>query len=602
MLRKTMSYLICLNLLLTPMMASAEELNSAFDDMNQNQFTDEELAAAKNFQHSAKENRILTEQCKGTKCDKDKADLNASVLGGSVGVIVEQNIGKLYAAIFGAGGALISAITSAIGSTGGGAGSSASSLAGLGGGDGKAGGISSWTVVKDSNGKTVRGKAGAQAQASLKAKEGNKKQMAKGKEVTGKAEDGSDLKTEQKTDWCAKIAIASEVSAAINQHIKQKKIASMTVTDPQRGAIDMARLTHEERRVTSLIQAGGFTGVAACYGMMMFTNSVVVDRMMVVKMASASALASIFYIKASKHKKARDELKRIADLLPKAGDCNPYTDTACFCAEATSLMAYPAEFAKVCVASEYGANATASSQTCLVLNKEGKYIADTACKCKLNNSCFKANLSILNPKFSLASNLMNQGQDVLNATLTGNLDEGKLNSAMLKSAAYNQRVLAAADKKIAPTKTAAADKSLADELSKSLPPNVAAQIASGPTGQVPAMAAASPSRLATSPEAEKAIEAVSKKASYASGGPGFGSNQAPSDDYAAPKIPSFGEEQSASSGTEVISFAEQAVENADISKAPETPIFDIISYRYRQSAWNKVDVKIEEAPAPIAAP
>ncbi|GEM_PF-2158332 len=599
MLQKTLSYLICLNLLLTPMIATAEELNGAFDDRNQQQFTDEELAAAKNFQHGAKENRILTEQCKGTKCDKDKADLNASVLGGSVGVIVEQNIGKLYAAIFGAGGALISAITSAIGSTGGGAGSSASSLAGLGG-DGKT--LSSWTVVKDSNGKTVRGKAGSQAQASLKAKEGNKKQIAKGKEVTGKAEDGTDLKTEQKTDWCSKIAIASEVSAAINQHIKQKKIASMTVTDPQRGAIDMARLTHEERRVTSLIQAGGFTGVAACYGVMMFTNSVVVDRMMVIKMASASALASIFYIKANKHKKARNELERIANLLPKAGDCNPYTDTACFCAEATSSMAYPAEFAKVCVASEYGPKATASSQTCLVLNKEGKYIADTACKCKLSNSCFTANLKILNPKFSLASNMMNQGQDVLNASLTGNLDEGKLNSAMLKSAAYNQRVLAAADKKVGTTKTAASDKALADELSKSLPPNIAAQLASGPTGEVPAMSSASPSSLATTPEAQEAIDAVSKKASYASGGPGFGSNQAASDDYAAPKIPSFGETQSASSGTEVISFAEQAVENADISKAPETPIFDIISYRYRQSAWNKVDVKIEDTPAPVAAP
>jgi hypothetical protein len=599
MLKKILSFALCFNLVVTPVIAQDDtSLNSAFNDMNKAQLTDAEMKAAENFKHTSRTDRMVKEQCKGSKCDASQADRNASVLGGSVGVIVEQNIGKLYAVIFGAGGMLIAAITSAIGSTGGdsGAGAGVAALGAMGGGN-KDGGISSYTVVRGEDGKKLKGKDAQAAKDNLRQEGDNKKNMRKGNEVTSK--DGK-TKTEKQTDWCAKIAIASEVTAAINQHIKQKKIQSMTIPagDEQRGAIDMAKLTHDERRKTSLIQATGFAGVSACYGVLMFSKSVVVDQMMVVKMAAAATLSTLFYVKASKHKKASDELDRISKALPRDGSCNPYTDTLCFCAEITSEKAFPAEFSKVCVPSEYGPKATASSLTCLVVNAAGKYVADTACKCKETNSCFKANLSLLNPKFSLASNLMNQGQTAINAALSNNFDEGQLNAAYLSNSALNNRVVKAADGKVKPTQVSAANKKLADELSKALSPNIASQIASSPSGELPVTASSSmPTPAVVSPEAQKALDAVSKKVAYGEAGAGFGSQGSQEEDFTLPQIPNMGGEQAPQSAVDVLSFAEQAVENADISKAPETPIFDIISYRYRQSAWSKVEIKEDNAPA-----
>lgn len=590
MLKKLISFILCFNLLITPVIAQDNtSLNSAFSDMNKNQFTDQEMRDAEKFKHQPRTDRLLQEQCTGTKCQSDKADLNASVLGGNIGVAIEQNIGKLYAAIFGAGGMLLSAITSAIGSTGGGAGAG-SGVAALGMMTKDDGGLSSFTVVKDSQGNKLKGEAAQKAKDDLKA-EGKAKDMRKGKEVEGKT-----AKTEKQSDYCAKIAIASEVSAAINQHIKQKKIESMPIPagDEQKGALEKVKLTHDERRVTSIIQATGFTAVASCYGAMMLSKAVVTDTMMVVKMASATTLATIFHLKARKHKKASEEIGRIIASLPKEGACNPYTDTLCFCAEVTSEKAYPAEFSKVCLPSELGPKATASSMSCLVLNKEGKYVADTVCKCKQTNSCFKANLSLINPNFKLASNMMAQGNSALNAITNGNFDEGKLNTAYLNNAAFNNRVLKSVDTKIKPVATNEKNKKLVDELSHVLPPNIASQVAATSGDFVPATAKSSMPTVANiSPKAQETLDSIAKKVAYEEGGPGFGGSSNESEDINLPEIPGMGQ-QNNQSGLEVVTFAEQAVENADITKAPETPIFDIISYRYRQSAWNKVEIKNEE--------
>ncbi len=600
MLKKLLSLTLCFNLVVTPVLAQTDtSLNGAFSDMNANQLTDQETKEAENFNHTARTNRIVTEQCTGDKCKSDKADKNASVIGGDIGAAIEQNIGKLYAAIFGAGGMLISAITSAIGSTGSGSGVSAgvgalSSMTGKNDGN-----LSSYSVVRGKDGAKLKGEEATKAKQALK-DEGLGKDMRKGKEVTSK--DGN-TKTEKKTDYCSKIAIASEVAAAINQHIRQKKIESipMTVGDEQRGALEKVKMTHEERRRTSIIQATGFTGVAACYAAMMMTNSVVVDPMMIIKAGAATTLATIFHLKARKHRKATEEIDRIIQALPKTGDCNPYTKTLCFCAESTSEKAYPAEFAKVCVPEELGPNATASSTSCLVENSAGQYVADTACTCKKNNTCVKANLVITNPKFQLASNLMGQGNGALNAVLSGNFDEGKLNTAYLNTNAFTKRVLKAADKNVKAAQTNSKNKKLADDLSKVLPPNLASQVASTSGDFLPSTASqAMPAMLGVSAANQDIVDKAVKKASYESGGPGFGSSSVAEEEFT---LPQMGTEQSEEKGgVEVLSFAEQAVENADITKAPETPIFDIISYRYRQSAWNKVEIKTEaentETPKP----
>ena len=48
----------------------------------------------------------------------------------------------------------------------------------------------------------------------------------------------------------------------------------------------------------------------------------------------------------------------------------------------------------------------------------------------------------------------------------------------------------------------------------------------------------------------------------------------------------------ASSSVEIMNFAERAVSNADVSNTPDTPIFDIISNRYRHT-WKRLDEKAQ---------
>ena len=42
-------------------------------------------------------------------------------------------------------------------------------------------------------------------------------------------------------------------------------------------------------------------------------------------------------------------------------------------------------------------------------------------------------------------------------------------------------------------------------------------------------------------------------------------------------------------GVQVEEYAEKAINNADVRNAPETAIFDIISNRYRSSAWKRLE-------------
>ena len=587
---------MALQLLITPVIAQDSGLNGSFNDMNQSQLTDKQVEDSKNFNHTGQRDRIVGEKCTGTKCSADPSEVNknGSVIGGTIGALVEDNLGRLYAVIFGGGGALISALSSITGanSASGGAGMAVGALGGTGDKDKKSG----WTVITDENGN--REKDGAKTKAA-KTTLAEEKAAAKIAKENNKRVEDSTVKTKKINDYCAQMAIASEVGAAVNQYIGQKKIEDEPVPagTEQKAAIDKTGRLHKTRANTSLIQAVGFTGVASCYAINMATNkAMVIDTKTILKMAAATAIGTIYYLKMAKHKRAQKELQRISKLLPVAGDCNPYTQTTCFCSEPSSETLFATDYQKACLPSVLAARTDTSPLVCLVAQADGTYKSDAACLCKKNNSCVKANLAIMTPNFSMAQNLMNAGQNSLNAALNSNFNEGQLNSAYLANAALNNRVLKAADSKMGTTKLDGEQKKLADELSKILPPNIAAQLASSPNAGLPEGISNSIASgdLGMPESAKKAINEVDKKVSYGGGGSGFGQATSPEDELVLPPMP--GAEEAKQGGTEIISFAEQAVENADISKAPETPIFDIISYRYRQSAWNKLTPKEEPAP------
>ena len=59
-------------------------------------------------------------------------------------------------------------------------------------------------------------------------------------------------------------------------------------------------------------------------------------------------------MKVKRHKLYAKEVQKIIDELPeKKGDCNPHTDTMCFCNEPTSQAQDPTNFMRYCVPKQY---------------------------------------------------------------------------------------------------------------------------------------------------------------------------------------------------------------------------------------------------------
>jgi hypothetical protein len=134
-------------------------------------------------------------------------------------------------------------------------------------------------------------------------------------------------------------------------------------------------------------------------------------------------------------------------------------------------------------------------------------------------------------------------------------------------------------------------------LSEYMPAVVAAHVAAAPGGAPTSgglMNGASNAALAKIPDSFKQKLQAEVSGGYSSKGGSSDSNAVAQE--AAFAFPKTGGEESASDSSEVVSFAQKAVEGADFTKDSQTPIFDIISNRYRSSGWNKVQIE------PVATP
>lgn len=134
---------------------------------------------------------------------------------------------------------------------------------------------------------------------------------------------------------------------------------------------------------------------------------------------------------------------------------------------------------------------------------------------------------------------------------------------------------------------------MAQELSQYMPSGLAAAAASAPANSnfrsgISETGSSSAAISKLTPEVKRKL-AENIRVGYSQGS---GNNTSSAGAEEEIVFPGFGpKKEEAAGGTEVISFAEQAVSKADVSNAPDTPIFDIISNRYRRSGWNKLDTE-----------
>jgi hypothetical protein len=502
--------------------------------------TDKQMDNAKNFTHQGVKDRVIKEGCaKVNDCQEDDG-----------GFPLEQVIGKAY------------------------------SMIGMFTGDGM--------VPKLSLAKTAPASGAAAPSAGTTPATGTTPPANGAAEGAGSTDKA---KKEEKNDYCMMIAMGYELVGGALQTSLQKKAENKAsgINDAQLASLVNLKETHKARATTASWQRNIYAGVTACYAYQMISGGLdMSDPKLYLKVAGAGALTVLYQKKVSKHKDAADKVQLVIDSLPKVGDCNPWTGTKCFCGEVTSKDRYPGEYQEVCVLNNGNFETPKVALGCgAVVDKKVSF--DKECKCKATNTCIKGSLSAVSGLSGLGTNMLNEANKNFDLLNSGEFDQGKFDSAALSASTLAARVKLPTPKNLPKVQLTDDQKKMAAELSKYAPPGAAAlAAASNGSGFKSGIADASTSSAAVSklsPEIKQKL-AQAIKVNYKSGG-GNDIGTVPEEEFT---LPGFGAKpEEAQGGTEVLSFAEQAVSKADVSNSPETPIFDIISNRYRRSGWNKLD-------------
>jgi hypothetical protein len=500
--------------------------------------TDKEMENAKNFIHQGVKDRKIQEGCKGlNNCLDDES-----------GFPLEQIIGKAYV------------------------------MMGMFTGDGIVPKLTKRPVTS-SDEKAKTGPANLPEVVETLNKEAAKPTKPK------------ELKKEQKTDYCMIVAMSYELVGSALQTSLQKKAEnrSSAITDPQLASLVNLRETHKARKTTASWQRNIYAGVTACYGYQMVAGGVQTDAKFVAKMAGASALTYLYQRKVSKHNDAAKKVQLVIDSLPKASDCNPWTGTKCFCSEKTSKDRYPLEYQQVCVLNDGNFETPKVALGCgTIVDKNVTF--DKECKCKATNTCIQGYINPSGGISGIGINLLNEANKNFGLLGSGEFDQAKFDAASLSAQHLAAAVKLPVPKDVPHYELTTDQKKMADHLSQFAPANIAAMAAASNSTGFKSGIKDSPISSAAinklTPELrQKVAEAV--KINYRQGDSQNGSASADEEEIF---IPGFGTSSpEAHSGTEVMSFTEQAVSKADVSNAPDTPIFDIISNRYRRSGWNKLE-------------
>ncbi len=543
---KTLTLILSLLLTVSAIAQSVDSttsLDSTFSETKQ--LTDQQNDEAQKFVHKGLEDAAIKKGCadkllKG--CDPGGADTMGVLLGGGI----ENQIGKFYALIFG--------IMPMMNRGGGAAASSTAAPAAEGAAN-----------------------AGANAGANGAA--------------NGAASSSTSTAAKPKKDYCIYIPIGYEVIAMMTQMGGQKQAQQDTANlDPQLAALAQLKEAHKTRKKTATFQSVIYGSTAACYAAMMFIPPGSTDTMTIVKMGAAGALSALFMAKAAKHGKAAQKIQEVIDSLPKAGDCNPWTGTSCFCAEKTSATLYQGQYNEVCVLNKGNPNGTLSNMGCAV-SVAGKVSLDATCSCKAKNTCLSSRISLSGGSLGLGANFVNDANKGLALLDPSQFDEAKLAAFQSNMAAKLGNVKV--NGTIPDVKLTPQQKSLADEMANYAPAAIANLAAASPSAAPPSggiMAGATTSGLDKIPASlKKSLGDFEVAGQYRrNGGSGVSNTGSPE---VAFSMPGMGGPQEPQGGTEVEEFAAKAISQADIRNSPETGIFDIISNRYRSSAWKKLDTE-----------
>lgn len=403
-------------------------------------------------------------------------------------------------------------------------------------------------------------------------------------------------KQETKSDWCIFFPAATELGThaylGLQNSNMQTNIENSQNQGRQRMALEAIKESQKNLQYTSAVQAGGWGAASLCYTLRLFGDLSASNPAFWIRLGAATALGTFYTVKAVAHDEREDAIAELLKDFPQSGDCNPHTDTTCFCSNEASYQQDQKNYMRYCVPAPISrGNDPNGAFPCV--SADGK--ADPECHCSKTNSCMQARIAREAMNIGLNPAKMKDPLAGLTAAQQG-YGTGQLED-------FTRRSLAMAKSKLGELKPRqklnlnGGDMQVAKALQDmGFPAAAAAQFAgqtsSVPSNNLPQFAAFTPSS--------------NTNAAFRNQGASTSSNKNKSKmvkgDTLAPKRQQrnlrsgLGANSNArgTSAIEIENFAQKAAREAEITKDKSRPLFDIISRRYQVRAWREFDEQMRK--------
>ena len=404
-----------------------------------------------------------------------------------------------------------------------------------------------------------------------------------------------DKKQENASDYCKYIPTATEGIATAVQMAQSKQMTEDVGNGEtaQKDALLKAAKSHDSRAKMAQVQAAGWWGGAACYGVNAAMGQFAIDKNLAIKMGAATLLGAFYQNEVSANKGYSEKIKKIAASLPSKGDCNPITDNVCYCSQPSTE-----NDPTYCLPGLHKKNLNPTSYRIACTDNNLKL--DPTCSCEKSNSCFD---TLIETQSEGIISLGDSGYGSSPFSSVRSLARGELvggtlnNSSFDKTAAIARKTLYDINSKIPGNPELSKDqKGLMDAImSKGIPANVASLMASNPPSAA-AMNAVASKFSGASANVANAAPARSNIVDF-TGGQGLGvrgNTKSSGGTDANELLAKLKPGAKGAVNSKILEFAQKAEnQNSQIRKENDTPLFDIISMRYQTSGRRLLQVDVE---------
>jgi len=239
----------------------------------------------------------------------------------------------------------------------------------------------------------------------------------------------------KRKDFCSFIAVGTETVATAMETLSNKNVNELPSSEAsrQKDEIYKAAIAHEDRAKISLVQLSGWGATTACYAGMLATNFITINAAYIIKQAASAFMVSYFAKEYEVNRLAASKTRAIAARLSGQGDCNPITETLCYCAQPETMndIKYCAPSIKARMLSD----ANNYQITCL----DSKMRSDPDCHCLMNNSCYDRTLD--NMLSALPPGFAKSNMAAIKKIYRGELQGGSAAATINRQSAAAQQIL-----------------------------------------------------------------------------------------------------------------------------------------------------------------